>query len=146
MKKKRNQAGITLLELTICIIFIAIISAVAMPRFFNMLEDAQAETLRSVSADIEMYLSQGFSRGRTYTELTTDGGGGFWDEIINDAQTSYAGTLVILPTGNGTASITLTDSGRTGTINVRTDAKIEFTALTGFTQYAIDGIGDIVKL
>lgn len=144
MIKKRDSKGFTLLELAICILVIGIISAAATPKVLSMFEDADAEMFRALGGEVEVALAQGFNRGKTYTELTTNGAG-YLDDIIGFAENSQGGNLSTTYTGPGVFTATVTaGSSRSVTYGITTDARVTITAASGFNHFSAVG-GDLVR-
>lgn len=57
MMKKHSNAGFTLIELVIAIIVLAILAAVALPRFINIKGDAETANIQGVEAALNSALS-----------------------------------------------------------------------------------------
>lgn len=53
----KHQSGFTLIELVIVIVLLGVLAAIAVPRFVNLEDDAQAATLKSTAAAITSAMS-----------------------------------------------------------------------------------------
>ncbi|MEW5821391.1 MAG: hypothetical protein AB1782_14465 [Cyanobacteriota bacterium] len=151
MREIRKNKGITVVELAICMIFIAVLAAIAVPRMADIYEDADAASCRSVAADLEAAVSQGLSRGvNLSTMLASDGaaGGDLLDDIVNEiVQPGYDGTMVLTIPADGQVSIAFVRSSRAARVDIdASSGKVTFDAgsLSGFTNYSVNN-GDLVK-
>ena len=59
--KKANQRGFTMIEVVMIIVIFGIIAAVAIPRFFNPVGDAQKETLKNIASSLESASAKNYS-------------------------------------------------------------------------------------
>lgn len=148
--KSRVNVGITMLELALVIIIVGILASAAVPVMFNMYDDADAETVRSIVADIEMAMSEGISRGVPYAQLTSPGGGAtqFLDNIVAMVGTGFPNNVTIVAPGVSQVSVTITATGgppKTAQLTIQTNGNVSITAISGFTGYNIVG-GDLVKI
>lgn len=144
----RKNKGVTLIELAICFVLIGILAAIAMPNFATMAEDAQAETMRSIASDVEMWVSQGLSRGVAFDSLTshTD----LLDDIASNVQTDFSGgdVNITLTAGAGrTIDVAMTSTGasnKAATLQINTSGNVRFSSVSGFSHHAVVN-GDLKK-
>lgn len=140
----KTSAGFTLIELIIVIVLLAILSAVALPRFFSASTDARTAVIKHMEDAI--YASRNFAKGRYRLDgltgtgtVTIDGqsitvlSGGFptGDSAgIGSALESISGFDVAYAAGVATFTIT----GYAGS-----NCQVTYTASTGAATKTING-------
>ncbi len=89
LKRKKNEAGFTIIELIMVIVIIGIISAVAIPKYINLSASAKLSTARGVgstiSATIQAEHSDYLINATTYTMADVLSGTSFTGGLAYDS-------------------------------------------------------------
>lgn len=92
MSKKSAQSGFTLVELIVVIIILAILGAVALPKFIDVTEKAQISAVKGagggLGAGVALFHAQWVANGHTAAEINVDGFGGAGASFTVDANES----------------------------------------------------------
>lgn len=147
VEMRRQIKGYTLIEIAICILIIGIIAAATVPVISSMTEDAQAETMRSIASDVEIWIGQGLSRGLTFDSVTSNTD--MLDDIAANVQADYSGgdaSITVVAAAGRQVDVALNTGGsaKTATLVINNAGKVNFTAVTGFSQYSVVN-GDLRK-
>lgn len=144
MVERRKTDGFTLIEMAIVIAIIAILAAVAVPKMSSLSEDADAETVRAIVADVEMSINEGTNRGIPYADLKATTG--HLNDIVALAQEAFPDRVTITASGAGTikAAITQSAAARSATLTMQNDGSVKITAVSGFSHYTLVS-GDLKK-
>jgi MSHA pilin protein MshA len=116
----KNQAGFTLIELVIVIVLLGVLSAIAVPRFVNLEDDAQRVTLSSTAASLTSAMNINYAGCAVNNHAV--GGDCVQVDNCSDAASVTTGGLsgytitagTMSPASNGgTATCTITKNGYT---------------------------------
>lgn len=120
----KNQSGFTLIEPVIVIVLLGVLSAIAVPRFVNLEDEAQAAALNANAAAITSAMNINYAA----CAVNSHAPGGDCAPVANCSQASavlstgipagYSVANVVLPAGSGSAAdcvLTQTATGDTDT-------------------------------
>jgi MSHA pilin protein MshA len=122
----KNQSGFTLIELVIVIVLLGVLSAIAVPRFVNLEDDAQRASLNSTAAALTSAMNINYAAcavaghvasasGDCRAVSTCEGATGALQVVQGGALSGYTITPATIDAGNGTtASCQITKNGYTG--------------------------------
>lgn len=114
---KKNEKGFTLVELIVVMAVLAVISAIAVPRFLGVQEDAKVEADYATAAMLgkaaELYL---VNDDNTITELNTAASGGSLQTTLNTTKIDFVSedydgkeTSITFAETGGTVTVSATD-------------------------------------
>jgi len=112
MKKNFKQSGFTLVELIVVIIILAILGAVALPKFIDVTERAQISAVKGAAgglgAGVALYHAQWVANGHTSATPDIDGfgGAGVTNTVDSNGNGWPIGTGYTAATGAGTPNTT----------------------------------------
>jgi prepilin-type N-terminal cleavage/methylation domain-containing protein len=146
----RSNAGFTLIEMAITLVIIGIIAMAAVPRFYSVSEDADAETLRAIVRETEMALSAGVSRGLPYSQLRAPavGPNKGLEHVIGVVQSGYEDVITLSMGGADTINVAINSSGsspRSAVLTLQDNGSVRITTISNFPSYSVNGVGDITK-
>jgi len=74
LKQRRNQKGFTLIEIIAVLVLLGILAAVAVPRFFDLQDEAKKKNAEAAVAAAQSNLSMGYAAHllRTVSTVPTD--------------------------------------------------------------------------
>lgn len=111
MKKiVRNQKGFTLVEIIAVLVILGILAAVAIPKYFNLQEDAKNKAVQGAIAEGKARVSQFASQ-----YLLSHGSFPAQATYSNAAVGSDAGDFLLDYTAAGSTGITIKATGKAGT-------------------------------
>lgn len=144
-KTERVMKGVTLIELAVIMIILAIIAGAAIPRISSLFEDADAQVLRGIAGETEIAISEGLNRGKTLHQLTTNGLG-FLDNILGFIEESHGGSVDAEYIDAATFAVSVKGKGipRKAFYTITTNGNVFITDSTGFNVYFAYA-GDLVK-
>lgn len=109
MKKfVRNQKGFTLVEIIAVLVILGILAAFAIPKYFNLQQDAKDKAVQGA-------LAEGKARVTQYAAQQLLSNGSFPD-AYGSAVGTHAGDFTLGYTGNA-SSVTVTASGTVGAVS-----------------------------
>lgn len=82
-KKMRENEGFTLIEIIAVLVILGILSAVAVPKFLDLQDEAKKKTAEALAAAAQSQLSMYYSQEM----LNTGSESTAWDNVIANAQT-----------------------------------------------------------
>ena len=118
----RQQKGFTLIELVMVIVILGILSAIALPRFVNLQDDAMGAAKRGMSGAVKSAHAVAIAELRdfpTVLQLGGDGPGGSVEGYVQGenvvavgtgVQVDINGSLFVVPTFTDTACSTATSA------------------------------------
>lgn len=122
----KNQSGFTLIELVIVIVLLGVLSAIAVPRFVNLEDDAQRVTLSATAASLTSAMNINYAEcavnnfstvapSQCRPVSTCQGATGADQVVQGTALSTYTIAALTIPAGNGTiATCSITKNGYTG--------------------------------
>lgn len=136
----RQHAGFTLIELTVIVVALLVLSAVSLIMYGDVMESGDATLVDSVQASLQSVVSQASARLDVNPTATPAA------NIVNVLRMEVPQRAVVNATGTTTYRLTMTHSGRRAAYRVNANGSISLTGLSGFTHYGIDADGSIKKL
>lgn len=109
----KNQAGFTLIELVIVIVLLGVLSAIAVPRFVNLEDDAQRVSLSSTAAAITSAMNINYAECAVNGHLTAGTQCQPIDNCNDAASVINGGTAALTNYTITAAAITGTSNGST---------------------------------
>ena len=106
----KRQEGFTLIELLIVVVIIGILAALAVPRFMENREEAQANTCRGNMLMIEQAISRARFDGKPFGSVQDLVNHGYLMRVVRcpaqrDADYTISGELVSCPSGRHTLDV-----------------------------------------
>ena len=98
-----NQKGFTLIELVVVLVILALLAAVAVPKFFNLQKQAEAASAKAVIGNLKSALSIRVARaindGEDLAELAYNGANALnpMDDLLANKPESYIGVVTANP-------------------------------------------------
>ena len=133
LKRKKNEAGFTLIELIMVIVILGIISAVAIPKFINLGDSAKLSAARGVGSSISATIQAEHSDYLINATVYTMG------DVLSG--TSFSGGIVHKTAGGAPAvagEVSAVDAD-TIAVNIKGDVfNWDWTTQTGDTPALID--------
>lgn len=94
-----NQKGFTLIELVVVLVILALLAAVAVPKFFDLQKQAEAASVKAVLGNVKSALSirmaKGLAEGEDIAELAYDGSNPLdpMGDLLSNKPETYQGVI-----------------------------------------------------
>lgn len=132
---KQAMAGVTLIELSVVLVVLAIFTCFAILSFGNLDESRDATAVQTVQTSLQGMVTQAADR------LDVDADTLNQNNIINAMQLPPSGNMSMTGSGGAQYVLTMPQGGRTATYQVEDDGDVVLLSLTGFTKYEVqDGV------